>query len=209
MITRFINNVRYNWEIKSLVQKRSEWVSSGATLPPPHSVKRLAVLECSRGNHGTFVETGTYMGEMTEAMGKFFSCVHTLELSPEIHAKTSARLKHLSHLNFHQGDSGKLLGEVINAISTPITFWLDGHYSGGITAQGEKDTPIWQELAHILAHQNRASHVILIDDARCFTASGEFGDYPTIEELTQWVSKNLQTHTVNVKDDIIRIVPSL
>ena len=36
-----------------------------------------------------------------------------------------------------------------NTTKTPAIFWLDGHYSAGITAMGEQATPIFKELTHI------------------------------------------------------------
>ena len=33
-----------------------------------------------------------------------------------------------------QGDSGKILNSITNKLKKPAIFWLDGHYSSGITA---------------------------------------------------------------------------
>ena len=101
------------------------------------------------------------------------------------------------------GDSAVLLSSVIKDIPEPVIFWLDGHYSGGKTAKGESECPIWSELDQIITRQ--LPHIILIDDARCFIGKQ---DYPTIEELQRYfVDKNIN-HSFEVKDDIIRIILS-
>jgi len=90
---------------------------------------------------------------------------------------------------------------VIAAIDEPTTFWLDAHYSGGITAKGEKDTPVMEELYAIL-NQFKHRCVILIDDARCFNGKD---DYPTIEEVRGFIFGKQHDWVFEVRNDIIRI----
>ncbi len=193
-------------QAKAYKKVMERWRAGGSILPPPHEVKRLGILECSKSRH-VLVETGTYMGEMTEAMSGIFSAIHTFELSEEIYGTTKRRLSYLPSVQFHLGDSGKILGEVIAAIHNPITFWLDGHYSGGITAQGDIDTPVLAELTQIKNHALSEQHIILIDDARCFTGEGEFRDYPTIDQIDSWAQENLPNHRLTVEYDAIRLLP--
>ena len=87
-------------------------------------------------------------------------------------------------------------------INEPAIFWLDGHYSAGITARGDKDCPIFEELDAIF-DKNNFEHILLIDDARLFIGEG---DYPTIEELTNYIRIKKKKYRVNVKHDIIRYV---
>ena len=100
-----------------------------------------------------------------------------------------------------QGDSSKVLPELLDKIKKPCLFWLDGHYSGGITGKGDLNTPILNELKSIFSHQIK-DHVILIDDARCFTGEE---DYPTIKALKEFVIKNRPDWVFEVRNDIIRI----
>lgn len=81
---------------------------------------------------------------------------------------------------------------------------MDGHYSDGITARGEKDCPIYEELEAILG-EKPMDHVLLIDDARCFVGQG---DYPTIEALTAFVQRKRPHYQLAVKNDIIRYTPT-
>jgi len=84
-----------------------------------------------------------------------------------------------------------------------VLFWLDAHYSRGITARGNRDTPIWQELQTILSHPVKR-HVVLIDDARCFNGTN---DYPTIEEIRDLLVKRAPHYSIETKKDIVRIFP--
>ena len=56
----------------------------------------------------------------------------------------------MKNVELLHGDSGTELGNVMNKINQPALFWLDGHYSAGVTAKGDKDTPIYEELVCIL-----------------------------------------------------------
>ena len=83
----------------------------------------------------------------------------------------------------------------------PCLFWLDGHYSAGITAKGEKETPIWEELEHICDHPIK-NHVILIDDASLFVGKN---DYPNLDSLQKFVESRFPDNIFEVRDDMIRI----
>lgn len=90
-------------------------------------------------------------------------------------------------------------------MNEPCLFWLDGHYSGGNTSNGEKETTIMEELKRICAH-SVINYVILIDDAREFTGQD---DYPTLESLRIFIKARLPCHEFEVQGDIIRIYKKL
>jgi hypothetical protein len=97
-----------------------------------------------------------------------------------------------------------LLPAILSRINKPCLFWLDGHYSAGGTAKGEKNTPIMEELTAIHFHPVK-NHIILIDDAREFYGEN---DYPTIQELRDFCGKMFPDHDFKIKDDIIQIFPN-
>jgi hypothetical protein len=148
-----------------------------------------------------FVESGTHVGNMVDAVRDAFREIHSIELSPALHEQSAVRFAGLSHIHLVEGDSGEILGDVLVPIERPCLFWLDGHYSAGITAKGSLETPIEKELGHIAAHHLAHQHVILIDDARLFTGAG---DYPAVRQLEDWASRAGFT-SFTVEDDIIRI----
>ncbi len=148
------------------------------------------------------VETGTYHGDMVAAMLSKFKNIYTIELNELFFEKAKKRFSNDSHVSIIKGDSGEKLGLVIKEINKPILFWLDGHYSGGDTSCGEKETPIYKELQVIFRH-NIKNHVILIDDARCFNGTC---DYPTQKKLAKFVQKE-SNYQLSISRDIIRLVP--
>jgi len=178
------------------------WLSGGKTLPPPHLAKQMAIKKFATNTGlGIFIETGTYFGDMIHAVKDDFPIVYSIELSNELHVLAKRRFATSPHIHLLQGDSGEVFGSLLPKIHDPCLFWLDGHYSAGVTARGEMETPIEKELAHIARHSQRNRHVILIDDAHCFTGSG---DYPSIDRLRNWASHHNFTN-FSVHDDIIHI----
>jgi hypothetical protein len=153
--------------------------------------------------YSTFVETGTFLGDMACYAGQLFSEVHSIELSPELYRDARTRVSMDNHITVHLGDSGDVLREVLPGIDVSCVFWLDGHYSGGITAHGEKQTPIIAELRAIEEHHIRP-HAILIDDARVFGADDA---YPTIEEVAFLLRKIDPSFKIGVSSDIIWAAP--
>jgi hypothetical protein len=204
---RMINKFKFLYSVFKWKIARKKWMEQGKSLPPPHEVKKLLVItNCKKYNINAFVESGTYMGEMVSAVSKFIDQNHTIELSAEIYKKTSSRLNHIPNIDFHFGDSGKMLVDIISKINEPICFWLDGHYSEGITAKGDKDTPIIEELVAISNSKLRDQHVILVDDARLFKET-DSKDYPNLDEFKKHIIKCFPHHKYSITDDAFCILP--
>jgi hypothetical protein len=179
-----------------------EWRKAGCPVPPPPALKQKVVRAyAAQYRVPTFVETGTFKGDMIDAVKADFNEVHSIELGRDLHADALKRFAAFSHIHLHQGDSASVLPELLKTLRAPVLFWLDGHFSAGITARGSKDTPIVEELAAIYRHDAKA-HVILIDDARLFNGKN---DYPSIEELKRLVSEWSPGARLEVSDDIIRL----
>jgi len=190
--------------IKTLLNKARDvraiyrWKKAGKPFPPPHAIKRKVVKEYGKGLN-TLIETGTYLGDMVEAMRKDFEKVYSIELSRELFLKAQKRFDNSPNVTILQGDSGEILETIVRDLKAPALFWLDGHYSAGFTAKGNKETPIVEELKTIA--DSKLPHVVLIDDARCFTGEQ---DYPTMEELEK-LSASLGFTGFAVENDIIRL----
>ena len=150
----------------------------------------------------TFVETGTYEGDAVFACLGSFDRIYSIELATELFQRASDRFAGDSHVEILQGDSTYVLPAILEKISEPCLFWLDGHYSCGTTAQGEQDTPIRAELRAILDHRVKG-HVVLIDDARLF--AGRNG-YPTLSDVKEVVLCTNPLACYSVKDDIVRLL---
>ena len=191
-------------EIINHKEQLAEWEKNGRPFPPPHIIKQMAIEEYKNKFHiEILVETGTYLGEMVEAQLNNFSRIISIELSKKFYKRAKQKFKNNPKVELLQGDSGKKLNEVVPLLNGPALFWLDGHYSGGITAKGEKECPVPEELNTIL--KSPLPHIILIDDARLFNGTH---DYPTIEQIKEIIRSNNRQYMVEIKDDIIRLTPS-
>ncbi len=179
-----------------------EWLESGKPVPPPHIVKEMTVKEyANKYKLKVFIESGTYLGDMVHAVTDVFQKIYSVELGNKLYESAKARFSKYSHILILHGDSAKVIPKILEQIQEPCLFWLDGHYSAGITVKGDTETPIVQELEYIFAHPVK-DHVILIDDARCFIGKN---DYTTIEELQSFVRSQKPDLKIEINDDIIRI----
>ena len=70
-------------------------------------------------------------------------------------------------INFHLGDSSKVLTKLCPKIKNNAIFFLDGHWSGGNTGKGDKDCPLYEELQSIMSHFTH-NCIIIVDDCRLF-----------------------------------------
>ena len=181
----------------------SKWIRNGKPVPPPHRVKQLVIKsERHKNDFNILIETGTYLGDMVEAQKSVFKKIYSIELGEELFINAVKRFEKDKNVKILRGDSGIVLNDLMPNINGPAIFWLDGHYSEGITAQGMKDCPILEELTAIFAVQ-KFNHTVLIDDARLFTGSN---DYPSVKELREFIKSKIQYFTFTIEDDIIRIV---
>jgi len=187
---------------KRLKDKYSKWKQAGSVLPMPRFGKQEAVRECAQKYKPTiFVETGTYNGDMVYAMQPHFEEIYSIELGENFFRKARKRFAGFPNVHIVHGQSGEVLPEIMKSITQPCLFWLDAHYSGGLTAKAELETPIMQELNCILAHQMAEEHILLIDDARCFTGKN---DYPVLRELEEFILRARPNWIFEVKADIIK-----
>lgn len=190
--------------IKFIHDKRviDSWEKRGKPVPPPSEYKQNTIRKYGKiFKTDVLIETGTYKGAMVKASINHFSRIYSIELDKVLAKDAQNTFKEHRHVSILEGDSTRLLNKILPEIKTPCIFWLDAHYSSGITARGEKDTPIMEELNVILKHPLSASHVILIDDARDFNGRG---DYPSVETLRKELTGRFPSHIFEVKDNIIR-----
>lgn len=201
IIPNFILENRQKKFQLALVQNWNNGKKIGA---PPHIIKQLHIKNLQKAFHAqVLVETGTYLGDMVKAQQTTFKKIYTIEVSEVIYNQTKHNLNSLTHVDFLLGDSGEVLQKLTAQIKETALFWLDGHYSGGITSKGILNTPIYKELDSIF--ETPFQHIILIDDAQDFKG---MDDYPSIAELKNYVSSKKPSYFFDVKDNMIFILPS-
>ena len=179
------------------------WMLKGKPVPPPHLIKQRTVLNNARRyKTQVMVETGTLLGDMVQAMKNHFKKIYSIEIVPEMARKAERRFANDKNVEIIENDSAIALKSLVPKIQEPALFWLDGHFSGGNTGKGEKDTPIMEELATIFASE--IPHIVLIDDARCF---GTEKDYPSLSELETYVRSMRPNAQLSLEHDCIVIKP--
>ena len=197
-LRNFIKQTPLYTPLKLLAQK------VGRPVTPPHVKQNTLGEYGDKYNLHILVETGTFQGDMIAAMRDKFDRIYSIELSNELYEKAKERFKSDQHIQLIQGDSGKALEDLMGKINEPALFWLDAHYSSGITAKGEEDTPIYNELRHIFNAQD-LEHIIIIDDARLF---GTDAAYPTIDELKKFILSRKRDVNITINDDMVKVVPN-
>lgn len=179
------------------------WGNQGSPVPPPHQYKQFIVEQVGK-KYGlkTLVETGTCLGHMIEAQRNNFFKLYSIEVEPTLYKNANKYFSPYLHIEIIEGDSAIKLGQILKRISNEsVLFWLDGHYSGGITGMGDKECPIYEELQAIFDQRVKTKY-ILIDDARCFDGTN---DYPTLDELNQFVKSKDKDLKMEILHDIIHL----
>jgi hypothetical protein len=113
-----------------------------------------------------FVESGTFHGKTTRWARERFLVVHTIELSPVLHAEAMRDLAPLG-ITCHLGDSRDVIPRLAETLTAPVVWFLDAHWTNCPGAAG-KDTPLpLLEELEALAQRTQADTVI-VDDVASF-----------------------------------------
>ncbi len=164
-----------------------KWEERKFAPPSPNFIKK----ECLMRNgfpESTWIETGTYLGETTEFISMNSRQVYSIEPEPLLFENAKKKLENIKNIEIINGTSEEVMPLLLSKISGNVNFWLDGHYSAGVTFKGEKDTPILDELNCIGENLARFGKVcIMIDDVRCFNPMiDEYSSYPALDVLVDW-----------------------
>ena len=167
----------YPYRILRLWQGFLAWGNRAYAAPSPHFIKQTVLLRNAFPN-STWVETGTYLGQTTKELSRHGSFVYSIEPEPILYSNAASYFKSYPNVEILKGLSEEVFPSLLPKLSGDINFWLDGHYSSGITHKGPQDTPILDELAEISKNLNHFGKVcVMIDDVRSFNP--EFVEYST------------------------------
>ena len=170
--------------------------------PPPHFIKQSLLLRHGI-NKSVWVETGTYLGQTTKFLSENFRFVHSIEPSKKCIRIAKRNLRFSKNVALYEGTSELCLETICSSLKGDICFWLDGHYSEGITFKGIVDTPILFELNTIKKYLGNFSNtVILIDDIR--TSHIDKNNYPPLSFYANWAESVGMDWTIELDSFIIK-----
>lgn len=186
----------------ALIRELDEWEENGRNPPSPSLLKQKIVQEYGAEHKlHVLIETGTYMGAMVGACKATFSRIYSIELQRDFYERARRMFSGEPHIRLLHGDSARVLPDILHELNEPALFWLDAHFSGGLTAKADRETPIVQELSLIFDHRIEG-HVVLIDDARLFNGAH---DYPTRETVLELAAS--RGYSFSEGDDVMRLIP--
>lgn len=171
--------------------QESEWAARDYESPSPSWIKRSVLLRLGAKN-AIWVETGTFEGDTAALLAPESKAVYTIEPEHTLFERAEARFSDDKRVQVIHGLSENVFPSLLPTLTGKVNFWLDGHYSGGITHQGPTDCPVREELANIEKNLSRfESVVVLIDDIRCFDPTIPlYADYPSRDYLVDWARRN-------------------
>lgn len=116
--------------------KLDGWRKRGFLEHSPQIVKQNIFLKYGLKD-AVWVESGTHLGITTEYLSNHFPHIYSIEPEPKLYASARKRFegKNVTLFNDISENIFKLL---LPKLSGCINFWLDGHFSAGITFKGKK-----------------------------------------------------------------------
>jgi hypothetical protein len=179
-----------------------DWVRRGCVGYAPQFVKQNVLMKhCVPG--APWVETGTYIGTTTKFLSTHAPRVHSIEPANVLYENALKRFRG-TNVQMYHGTSEEVLPRLLPELRGPLCFWLDGHYSAGLTYKSAKESPLLEELASIRANLSQLGSVaVFIDDIRsCVPPDGQRDSgYPALDELVAWARDN--GFTWQIEQDIM------
>jgi hypothetical protein len=156
-----------------------------------------------------FIETGTYSGDTAYWASQVFEQVLTIEYSQFIYEKAAQKYTHINNIEFLYGDTRQQLSNIIQDLNTPSLFWLDAHWSGGLTYGETDQCPLIEEIEII--NNSDHEHFIFIDDARLFMSPPPLPlameQWPEITTVLKALNSSKNSRYLVIIEDVIIAVP--
>lgn len=183
LVSVVLNSVRNRNSLEpSRLAAAYGWFNGDHLVSPPAIAKQRHLLHVLKSRkHRIFVEAGTYKGETTAFFLPYVDQLISVELHDGLFAAAEQRFALHPNVTLIHGDSLIEIPKVVaNCSGAPLVF-LDGHFSGDGTAEGEEMEPAESTLSR-LAGVTPAGTTIVIDDLRLF-GSGLSG-FPQLDSIT-------------------------
>lgn len=150
-----------------------------------------------KNGYKTLIETGTYDGNNALNASRYFEKVFTIEASPEFYDQAKEKCNGVENVECLFGDSKVVLEKILkDERPEKAVFWLDAHYSGGVTFQNA--SPLAEELE--LINKYCKSCVVLVDDARFIESRYVDERYMGLPLFMHLLSDDMQKEVSKISD---------
>lgn len=150
-----------------------------------------------------FIEAGTFNGVTAARCSFVFEKVFTIELDTGLFENASQALLNRKNVTPIHGDAIEELPKLMGRDDMHhLLVYLDGHYSGGITACGAIPEPARHELEILSDYRNKIE-AIIIDDFRAF---GIDHGYPDKSDIIKSAELNFGKHGFDIRVHLDQII---
>lgn len=119
----------------------------------------------------TFIETGTLYGDGVDyALACGFTKIISIEIDEELAKQAQIKYQSVPEVTIYQGESTKVLEQILPIIAEPAVFWLDAHFPGVDAHKASIDQPVDRavkiplEYELQLIKQRNKPDIIICDD---------------------------------------------
>lgn len=118
----------------------------------------------------TFVETGTAEGNSVRSVSRYFDKVFTVEISEVLFNQVNPYLQQYENVEHVFGDSLIEVPKFLESLGEDekVFFWLDAHWSQGLSSKNHLDCPLIEECKMIDQTYKSDIGLVVIDDLRLF-----------------------------------------
>ena len=170
------------------------WRVGGSGDTPARQKARL-LARAATAERRTFIETGTYHGDMLARLTGVFDQLYSVERDPGLYRSAVRRFRSAPHVTLYHDDSALALGAILARAKGPSVVWLDAHPTPG--EPGE--IPLLSELVAVFKDRG-GGHRVLIDDVRGL--SGE-GGWPSLTEIVLLLHRSERVTHLSVAYDMM------
>jgi hypothetical protein len=169
-------------------------------------------------NFAVLVETGTFKGDTVASARNIVPHVISIERDHPLAEAAKRRFAHDENVQIIEGDAAESLAELQAEIDNQaVLYWLDAHWCatpGEIAllredSGGRGECQLLQELRNIGSLNEKT--VILIDDARLFTAPAlppqTPDQWPKFHEIVEALAGLSDKHNLAIVNDVIAFYP--
>ena len=119
LVKRVLKNTKIYFKIQTWINHKKQIkelrnYKPGKDRPLPHIMKQNILKDyAEKYNLKILIETGTYYGDMVEAMRKIFITIYSVELSRSLFNRAVKRFKSYKHINLICGDSSMEINNIL------------------------------------------------------------------------------------------------